>query len=232
MIECLKERGVKGDLYRAPTGIDSGEIYPTKKSLELRKKYGVVNKKVLFYIGKIGDLYYTNEIPMLFNMLRQEIPDLVFLVLTPNDLGYVNRLFEVEGVSKQDYKVIDGRMKRSSINEYIGVGDIGLCAVPPTPAQKFRSPTKVGEYLMAGVPFITSKGVSEDDIYAKKFNVGVVLEEFNRDVIALMVEDIKVLLDEPKEEQLKRCRKIGKEYRSKQYVVDVLKKIYSKIEED
>jgi len=229
MVERLQKRGAKGGLFRAPTGINSQEIFPTSESLLLKEQLGLGDRKVLFYIGKFGDLYYKEEVPMLFQLLQRKIPDLFFLILTPNDLSEIEGLFVDQGIDANDYMLVDGRMDRKSINKYIGVGSIGLSAVPPTPSQKFRSPTKVGEYLMSGIPFITMKGISEDDIYAKEANVGVVLKEFTENEVLRVVPEIQVFLTEDKEQQIQRCRKVGLEYRSKQHVVDVLETIYNEL---
>lgn len=232
MVERLHKRGAKGEVFRAPTGVSESVFYPTNESRKLKEKYGLTGKKVLFYIGKFGDLYYTTEVPFLFEILKKEIPDLFFLVVTPTKLESVYELFDQEGVHKNDYMLIESKLTLEEVNRHIGVADIGLSAVPPTPSQKYRSPTKVGEYLMCGVPFITSKGVSEDDLYAKMHNVGVVLEEFNEENIVKAVDEIKMLLQESKKAQKERCRKVGVEYRSKQHVVDVLENVYSKLKTD
>jgi hypothetical protein len=132
------------------------------------------------------------------------------------------------GLSSDSYAVT-GNLSYEEVKDYISSADIGLSGVPPTPAQKYRSPTKVAEYLLCGLPYITCKGVSEDDIYASEKNVGVVLESFNRKDVIEKLNDINVILSEEKESLRSRCRKVGIDYRGKSNVDKLLKEIFNEI---
>ena len=66
---------------------------------------------------------------------------------------------------------------------------------------------------MCGLPYITCKGISEDDIYAEKYNVGAVVKTFNERDILLSLDKINELISEEKQVLRLRCRKAGLEYR-------------------
>lgn len=229
MVDHLTDLKAKGQLFRAPTGINEKLFYPTPESLALKKQLQLENKKILFYIGKFGDLYFTREVPFLFKTLKRIIPELHFVVVTPTDIEEVKIYFEEEKINCQDYTLLEKITSRNEVNKHIGIADIALSAVPPTPSQKFRSPTKVGEYLMCGVPYITCKGVSEDDLYAQSNNVGIVINSFTENEILGIGAQLKKYLSEPKETLQKRCRVTGIEYRSQKAVVDILESIYSEL---
>lgn len=227
MVAHLSESGSKAEVYRAPTGV-SKEKFHIEDSSSLKAKYGIGDKQVLFYIGKFGDLYYSKEIPELFKTLKKSIPDLFFFVVTPTDLEYVQSLFS-DTKATSNFKIIPSTLTTDEVRAHINMGDICLSAVPPTPSQKFRSPTKVAEYLLCGKPIITARGVSEDDDYAINERVGVVLEDFSQHAIESKTSEIKAYLSENKEEQRQRCRNVGIEYRDEENVTNILIEVFNKI---
>ena len=229
MAKQLKIWGAKGKIIRAPTSVDENDFYFRRRGrLKTRKLLNLESRCVLLYIGKFGGLYYNKEIPRLFNILRSDISDLYFLIVTSNSLTEINTLFFNEGISDDNY-FLTSKLDYDSIKNYISSSDIGLSAIPPTPSQKFRSPTKVGEYLMCGLPYITCKGVSEDDYFANKYNVGVVLNSFSSFDVNNSLSDFNKILNEDKSVLRARCRRIGIRYRSQSFVVNQLKKIYHDI---
>tara|TARA_B100000315_G_C14589141_1_gene594774 strand:- start:2357 stop:3598 length:1242 start_codon:yes stop_codon:yes gene_type:complete len=229
MVKQLKIWGAKGKIIRAPTSVNENEFYFRESGrLKTRKLLNIESRCVLLYIGKFGGLYYNKEIPRLFNILRSVNSNLYFLIVTSNSLTEINTLFLDEGISEDDY-FLTSKLNYDSIKDYISSSDIGLSAIPPTPSQKFRSPTKVGEYLMCGLPYITCKGVSEDDYFANKYNVGVVLNSFSSFDVNNSLSDFNKILNEDKSVLRARCRRIGIRYRSQSFVVNQLKKIYHDI---
>ena len=90
---------------------------------------------------------------------------------------------------------------------------MGLITIPPGPGQKFRSSIKVGEYLCAGMPFLTPAGVSEDYIHATEQGVGVVVADYGEAAIRGAWPEIKAYLDMDREPRRDRCRRFGIAYR-------------------
>ena len=126
--------------------------------------------------------------------------------------GFHQCFFNIIILHNESY-IITGNLSYDQVKDYISASDIGLSAVPPTFSQKYRSPNKVGEYLMCGLPYITCKGIAEDDIFAEKFNVGAIVETFSEKDILFSLDKIRELLLENKEALRLRCRKAGIEYR-------------------
>ncbi|WP_420581916.1 hypothetical protein [Reichenbachiella sp.] len=228
MVELLEKKKAKGKVYRAPTGIDKSKFYPLDVN-SIKQTLGVTDKKILFYIGKFGDLYYSHEIPRLFHILKKEIPELFFLVITPSPISEVESYFNQYDIQPEDYSLLASNFTQEEINKYINVANICLSAVPPSYSQKFRSPTKVGEYLMCGKPFITCRGVSEDDEYASTYNTGVVVNDFSIASIQTAVPAVVNLLNESPKVVQERCRKTGIAYRDKNNVLSVMDKILDEI---
>jgi glycosyltransferase involved in cell wall biosynthesis len=228
MVERLHEWKSKAKIYRIPSCIDE-EIFKFDQQQRdsIRKKLGIENKKVFIYLGKFGDLYYKEEIGELCKAIESAIPDSFFLILTPNSEEEITLLFLRKGVNQKNFHIT--RAALNDVPNFISAADMGIVAVPPLPAQKFRSPIKVGEYLSCGIPYIVCKGVSEDDSYAVNYNVGMVLNEFSSTEVKNNLGKLNELLNENKKEQQLRCRKIGIEYRGKQIAINAFHEIFNEI---
>jgi hypothetical protein len=213
VVEMLKKHSPHGNIYKQPIVVDSNEFrFKPKGRQKIREQYKIDNRKVVLYLGKFGYLYYEKEIAGLCKILDNNIDNLFFLIVTSNNHDYINGMFIENGLKDESY-VITGNLNYDEVKDYISASDIGLSAVPPTCSQKYRSPNKVGEYLMCGLPYITCKGISEDDIYAEKYNVGAVVKSFNERDILLSLDKINELISEEKQVLRLRCRKAGLEYR-------------------
>lgn len=167
--------------------------------------------RLIFYPGKFGGLYYNTEIGEVVAQMMVHDPKLKFLVVTPNDPVDVRNMLQRSGIPAEALTIAQSGYE--GIEDYFFAGDLGLITIPPGPAQKYRSSIKVGEYLCAGLPFLTSTGISEDYVYATERNVGVVVESFSRDEIDRVWPEIDRFLSEDKQTLRTRCREVGVEYR-------------------
>ena len=93
------------------------------------------------------------------------------MVLTMNDLGETKKIFEDVGLEPNQFLIT--RASYDEMPNYLSAADLGLVAVPPQPSKKFCSNIKVGEFLCTGLPYFICEGVSEDDLVARKFDVGI-----------------------------------------------------------
>ena len=88
-----------------------------------------------------------------------------------------------------------------------------MIAVPPGPSKKFISNIKVGEYLCAGLPYLITRGVSEDYRFAIERGVGVVVDDFIRPSIETAWPEIRAFLEMPADRRRAHCREAGLDYR-------------------
>jgi len=214
MGERLKDEwGVRAEFFRVPTVVNEDKFkYDPKVAAQIRAELGLTpNQPVLFYTGKFGGLYYDVEIAQAFGWLREYEPRLHLLIVTPNEDDYVHGLFARAGVDQAHYSVCHSSY--DEIERYYFVGDLGLITIPPGPGQKFRSSIKVGEYLCAGMPFLTPTGVSEDYLHAREQDVGVVVDDFSETAIRGAWPEIKRYLEMDRDTRRAKCRKFGIAYR-------------------
>lgn len=229
MVDRLKAQNSRGQLFRAPTAVDENVFFyrPSGRS-KVRDKYDIHGKNVFLYIGKFGGLYYTQEIPEFFKSIQKEISEAYFLVVTSNDHHLIRSMFE--NYLEPESFHITGDLSYEEIKDYISASDFGVSGVPPSPSQKFRSPTKVAEYLLCGLPYLTTSGVAEDDVFAIEYNVGVVVDNFQSQIDKVAIDNINNILKEDKIILRNRCRSVGLNYRSKTRIDHYLEEIYEQIQ--
>ena len=75
-------------------------------------------------------------------------------------------------------------------------------------------------------PYIICEGVSEDYIYAKKYQIGVVLKSFNKIHVSESIQDIDNLLVKDKKQLRQQCRLIGLAYRGQSNIDKILNNIF------
>lgn len=201
------------EFIRIPTvANDQKFIHNSNDRKSTREQLGIAeNKWVLYYPGKFGDLYYREEFAWMFRWLQEEDKNLHLLIVTPHTDEEVHALFAKASVPKDSYTVTHSSY--DNIHLYASASDFAIISVPPGPSKKFISNIKVGEYLCAGLPFLITRGVSEDYIYAEEQDVGVVVNDFVEEDIKNAWPEIKDYLNRDADTLRKHCREVGLNYR-------------------
>ncbi|WP_185152474.1 glycosyltransferase, partial [Fulvivirga aurantia] len=177
-------------VFRAPTAVDPEVFKFNAEAREkIRSELNIRDREVFIYLGKLGGLYYEEDVIHLLKAVQKIMPNSFFLIATNYDHNKLEEWFSRQNISKKDY-VIRPFIPIEEVPSFLSAADMGICAIPPKPSQRFRSPTKVAEYLLCGLPFITCYGISEDDYWARKYNVGLALTRFDE---ASVLEERQVL---------------------------------------
>ncbi|WP_425390375.1 hypothetical protein [Ekhidna sp.] len=225
MVEELKKRKTRAKVYRAPTAVDPNVfLFDQQIRQTHRKEHGWVEKAVFLYAGKFGGLYYTEEVFSFFRRVKQRIAHAHLLVVSRDNKEMIIDFAE-KYLDSKDYTLREAR-SAEEMASWISAADIGINAIPPTDAQKFRSPTKVAEYITVGIPYISTEGISEDDSYARDYQIGAVTPSLSGQPSDSFYNELEFLLTENKNQQVARIRKVGLEYRSKEHINRILKAIF------
>lgn len=201
-------------VYRAPSAVDPDAFqFKPEARTKWRKLWGIEHEQVLIYVGKFDGIYYGKEIPKFCADLASRAP-FFFVFITQQDHNEVRSLLKANGLKSTQF-YLGSAHSRAAIAGLNSAADIGLTAIPPYPSQRFRSPLKVGEYLMCGLPYITCEGVSEDDEIATKEKVGIALPDLSSPISDKQLIELQALLAEDKAVLRERCRAIGISYRSR-----------------
>jgi hypothetical protein len=204
---------VKGKFFKIATVANDHKFTFNQHERDtMRAKLGLNDDQwVLFYPGKFGSLYYYEETAWMYRWLRELEPRLHFLIVTPHEDEEVLAMFDTAGVERGTYTICHSDY--ADIHHYYFAADFAVIAVPPGPSKQFISNIKVGEYLCAGLPFLITKGVSEDYLVAEEQDVGVVVEDFKEEYVKAAWPAIKRFLEMEPEARRQHCREVGLDYR-------------------
>ena len=156
-------------------------------------KLGTKDRFVIAHVGALGGLYLTEEIVDLLDVARSVEPTTYALFLTQTDHSRVIALLKEKGFTERDYFV--GQVEPNEIPNYLSVAHAGLSLVKATYATQSRSPTKIPEYLAAGLPIIANSGVGDVDELITDEGVGVLISSFDREAYSEAIRGLKALND-------------------------------------
>jgi glycosyltransferase involved in cell wall biosynthesis len=168
---------------------------------------------VLVYVGKLDGWYPTDAMAALMAAAVQMIPGSRWQVWTQSDPLRLRRLLTDQGINGQ---VTVGSIAADALPAVLAGAHAGLSLRRPGPAALAASPTKVGEYLAAGLPVITSRGVGDTDALLTgepshgRAAVGVVVQEFTAEAYRLAIGQLVDLLNDPGTPR--RCRAVARKH--------------------
>lgn len=147
------------------------------------------------YAGSVNGLYLLDEMGRFFLYLRQQRPDAFLRILTKSNhiqaksvllnTGLDERDFEIRAVSPQD---VPAWLRRARL---------GLSFRKPTFSQIAASPTKIPEYLAAGIPVVCNAGIGDMDLLLERTSLGAVLNDFSNEEYSRAVSQALKLADDP-----------------------------------
>lgn len=169
---------------------------------ELRRELKLTGRRVVVYVGSFGGWYMTEETARFMALAHRQDATTFALVLTqtaPEPI--VKRLREL-GVAEDSFFV--GKVPPSEVPRYLKASDIAVSFIRACYSKLSSSPTKIAEYLAAGLPVVCNAGVGDVDEVIEGDRVGVVLRELDDDSFSLALEEVEALRREGNLAQ--RCR--------------------------
>lgn len=135
-----------------------------------RKLLDLENKKVLIFCGGLRYGWQNLEQSIkIFIKLKVICDNLFFLILTPkHDVFIAKQLFENYQVNKKHYRLES--VSHDHVNLYLNASDIAIALREDHMLNKMVTTGKMGEYLAAGLPVISSRhiGFYSDVLGSKK----------------------------------------------------------------
>jgi hypothetical protein len=199
------------------------------KRNDIRKDLGFENKKVIIYVGKFGEFYFSLDevIGVLKQFYLSDPENIRFIVLSPQDQQMIRKEFEKKEIPANCFFVT--KVPYIDVRHYLSAADFGIVAIPSKPSQKYRSPIKIGEYLCCGLPYLVCEGISEDDLLAMEENVGVVVKDFSNEEIQKAIPKAMKLMEEDSTQLYERCRQAGIKYRGLSRFKNTMREILEKL---
>lgn len=146
----------------------------------------------LLYSGALGTNYNNEGIFQVFKTVIAKQHNAYFIILTKDDVAYVNQELEKYKVPTENVRVLSCSFQ--DVYKYLMLGDVGIILYKKQFSAIGRSPTKLGEYWACGLPMLSVKGLGDlDEIIDKYPDGGVLLNELESNEIEMAIEHLKKL---------------------------------------
>jgi len=146
---------------------------------KIRELLGLQPKTIMVYMGKIGTWYMLAEMVDFFTAARSIIPNLHFLFMTQSDTSPIVNCMENKGVPDSKYSIVN--VEHSQIGGHLAAADFAISFIQPYPSKRASSPTKISEYLAAGLPVLSNRGIGDIDSSLNLHRAGVILDHFEHE---------------------------------------------------
>jgi glycosyltransferase involved in cell wall biosynthesis len=127
--------------------------------------------------GSVTGLYLLEEMGRFFLALKRHRPDAFLRILTTSSHEQAAETLKRAGLDTKDFWI--GAVKPLEVPAYLKRARLGLSFRKATFSQIAASPTKIPEYLAAGLPAVCNAGIGDTDELLTRTRTGVVLRDFD-----------------------------------------------------
>jgi glycosyltransferase involved in cell wall biosynthesis len=145
--------------------------------------------------------YLDAEMARFFAVARAQDARLFLEVLTPSPADALRKALASAGVPADAFAV--RRVPPAEVPAVLAAADAGLSFIKPCFSKRSSSPTKVGEYLAAGLPVVSTAGIGDCDRMLADGR-GVLLPTLDDAGYERAARELVARIDDP--ETAKRCR--------------------------
>ena len=221
---ALDRYGVKvKNFFVKPACVDLVKFSAAEKDTALLKEFGFENKIICVYAGKLGGIYFKEEV---FDFIKlcydRWKDDFRFLMLTNASKEEITA--EMQRVRLPETSVASRFIRHHEMPRYLSLGDFAINPVKPVPTKRYCTSIKDGEYWAMRLPVVISPRISDDSEIVEKENAGVVVNFSDHNAMMKAIDKIEELLKE-KAIVKPKIRQIAIRYRS----FEIAQKIYQEI---
>jgi glycosyltransferase involved in cell wall biosynthesis len=131
--------------------------------------------RIIFtYSGSYRKYQLIDETFHLFLKIKERIPKAFFLVMTNQVEIFAKKAAET-GISSDDFKIIS--LNRDEVPVYLQQADIAFLLRDNSVVNTVASPTKFAEYLLAGLPVITTDFVGDYSEFVNAHHIGYTVHD-------------------------------------------------------
>lgn len=162
----------------APLASCSPVVIPTCVDLELfaaPSADSLSASPMMVYCGSLGARYALDLLVLCYVEAARSMDGLEMLILTHSDPSQIHEALQGSGVDPSGYQVI--RARHREIPQYLRQARFGVLLLRGDRSLRGACPTKVGEYLAAGLPVLSSSGIGDCTELLEENRVGVVLKD-------------------------------------------------------
>lgn len=161
----------------------------------------------VIYAGSLMGLYLIEEMGRFFKAIKQRRPDAFLRILSGSPPEHGASALMRAGLDACDFSIAP--VSPAEVPTYLRRARLGLSFRKAAFAQIAASPTKIPEYLAAGLPVVCNAGIGDMDELVERERVGVVLHDF--DELACQTAARQALVLAENEEVRSHCRRVARE---------------------
>jgi glycosyltransferase involved in cell wall biosynthesis len=191
------------NVHVIPCCADFARLAPSDR--DVRGALGLGHGPVMIYVGKLTGVYMDREMADFFAAAQRARPDLALLVLTQSPADSMVDELRRAGAPQDTYRITSAAAHE--VGDYLAAADFAICFCHPKPSLVAASPTKIGEYLAAGLPVVSGPRVGDTDTILREERAGVVVTEFNDAGYEPAAAEILQLADDTATRE--RCRAVA-----------------------
>jgi glycosyltransferase involved in cell wall biosynthesis len=190
-------------------GIERGSA----NAASVRRRLGLEDRAVMVYVGKFPSWSMPGEMADLFELARDVRPDLHFLIITQEAPDAIRENLLRAGADPGSFTITSA--PHDQVAGYLAASQFAITFIRPARSTIGQSPTKLGEYLGAGLPVLYSAGIGDlDDLMSGE--VGVRVDEHSCEAHSGAARAIFELVADPGTAE--RCRELAHRWLSLQDV--------------
>ncbi|HEX3151785.1 MAG TPA: glycosyltransferase [Gemmataceae bacterium] len=174
----------------------------------LARPQALANELRLVYIGTMGLRYLFHRVARFVAVAREELGTVRLRVLTRTDPAEVTATLRAAGLPDHAWSL--GSVPHLQMPCELAHQHAGLFFLTQGISEHGCSPTKVGEYWASGLPVVSTPNVSDTDNIARRYRVGVVVNEHTDNEYRRAARELLGLLDDP--ELSVRCRRAAEDH--------------------
>jgi glycosyltransferase involved in cell wall biosynthesis len=193
------------NVHVIPCCADFARLAP--RGRDVRGSLGLGDGPLMIYVGKLTGVYMDREMADFFATARRTRPDLSFLVLTQSAADSITDELTRAGVPDDAYRITGAAA--NEVGDYLAAADFAICFCHPKPSLIAASPTKMGEYLAAGLPVVSGPRVGDTDAILLEERAGAVVMEFDDASYVVAANEILALAGDPAARE--RCRAVAEQ---------------------
>jgi len=209
-------------IFVIPSAADQEKFYFSYEArFKIRRSLNLDEYFVFIYSGGLKKYYHKkDDIFKMISKLKKIYRNIAFLCLT-RDIDIAEKLKNKYLLGTENVHIMS--VNNDEINNYLCAADAGIILRDNIITNKVSSPTKVAEYLLAGLPIIISKNVGDYSDFIDSNGYGIVVDN--------NIESIVKNIDVRKLKRLNRQRiaKHSSSIYAKQSILPKLLNLYSSL---
>ena len=141
----------------------------------IRDELGINNKIAFVYCGSYRTYQLIDKTLELYKSISKKVPNTKLFIFTHNQ-NEIKKEIELIDLPVENYRLMS--LERTEVGTYLNAMDVSLLLRDNSILNRVSSPTKFSEYLINGLPVITTDYVGDFSKLVRKHKLGFVLSNY------------------------------------------------------